>query len=216
MSPVWSADGQHVYFLRLSPAETPATRILRKRADGAGGATIGRRPLLLPSSSSPLRGQVLPFFTNTAQTVGFESNAFRTFSRILMRNRFELEGREVADPQDRDVLVLAQVFAVPVRIDSDTVLTISVPVLHKELSFMATSSQTELSDSGLGDTTLLLKHRFGFTSDVLHRLNNEADGFRFGDETRVNWAVGYRLFSKKYRSFQDKVFNAYLEVNTHG
>ena len=46
--------------------------------------TRGRATVVLAISfsfSSPLLGQVLPFFTKTAQTVGFESNAFRTFSR---------------------------------------------------------------------------------------------------------------------------------------
>jgi len=240
--------------------------------------TCGRAVVVLTISfsfSSPLLGQVLPFFTKTAQTVGFESNAFRTFSRALWKNRLEIEGQEVADPEDRDVFVFAQVFAVPIRIDGDTVLAISAPILHKELSFAASPSQAALSDSGLGDTTLLLKrrvyqndylgggiqaailggvklptgdhdqrdaqgnllppglqlgtgsvdvpigftftafkNRIGFTSDVLYQFNNQSDGFRFGDETRVNLAVGYRLFPKKYRSFQDKVLNLYLELNT--
>ena len=54
-------------------------------------------PLVFSSISA--LGQVLPFFTNTAQTVGFESNAFRTFSRVLVRNQLQIEGQEVPDPQ---------------------------------------------------------------------------------------------------------------------
>ena len=51
--------------------------------------TCGRAVVVLTISfsfSSPLLGPVLPFFTKTAQTVGFESNAFRTFSRALWKN----------------------------------------------------------------------------------------------------------------------------------
>ncbi len=221
-------------------------------------------------------GQVLPFFTDTALTVGFESNGLRTFSRFVVRNHLRTEGEEVPDPSDQDVFVFAEVFAIPVRIDSDTVFTAVTRVLHKELNFTAPgSSREQLSDSGLGDTTLLVKRRFyvnnfqaggiqlallggvklptgddnqrdnqgnllppslqlgtgsvdvplglvftafkdrvGFNSSFLYQFNNESNGFRFGDETKVNLAFGYRLFPKQYTSFQDKVLNAYLEVNT--
>ncbi len=221
-------------------------------------------------------GQVLPFFTDTALTVGFESNALRTFSRFVVRNQLRTEGEEVPDPSDQDVFIFAEVFAIPVRIDSDTVFTAVTRVLHKELNFTTPgSSREQLSDSGLGDTTLLVKRRFyvnnfqgggiqlavlggvklptgdhdqrddqgtllppglqlgsgsvdvplglvftafkdrvGFNSSFLYQFNNESNGFRFGDETKVNLAFGYRLFPKQYKSFQDKVLNAYLEVNT--
>jgi len=232
--------------------------------------------IVLLSMSCSVTGQVLPFFTDTALTVGFESNALRTFSRFVVRNRLRSEGQEVPDPSDQDVFVFAQVFAVPVRINSDTVFTAVTRVLHKQLNFTAPgSSREQLSDTGLGDTTLLVKRRFyvdnflaggiqlallggvklptgddnqrdnqgnllppglqlgtgsvdvpvglvftafkdriGFNSSFLYQFNNESNGFRFGDETRVNLAFGYRLFPKQYTSFQDKVLNAYLEVNT--
>ena len=221
-------------------------------------------------------GQVLPFFTDTALTVGFESNALRTFSRFVVRNQLRTEGDKVADPLNQDVFVFAQVFAVPVRINSSTVFTAAAPVLHKELNFtLLGTARRESSDDGIGDTTLSLKHRVyvdnfqgggiqlavigglklptgdydqrdnqgnplspslqlgtgsvdipvgfvftafkdrvGFNSAFLHQFNNESDGFRFGDETKVNLALGYRLFPKVYQSFQDKVLNAYLEINT--
>lgn len=53
--------------------------------------------LLLLFSSSAATAQVLPFFTDTALTVGFESNAFRTFSRVVARNELRVEGEEVSD-----------------------------------------------------------------------------------------------------------------------
>ncbi len=228
----------------------------------------------LALSSSSALGQVLPFFTNTAQTVGFESNAFRTFSRVLMRNQLQIEGQEVPDPEDRRVLVFAQVFAVPLRINRDTVFTLAAPILHKELAFDGSPVKTKLSGRGLADLTLSVKRRFyqndflgggvqaaflgglklptgdndqrddqgnllpralqlgtgsldvpvglvltafkgrmGFTSDFLYQFNNESDGFRFGDQTKVDLAVGYRVFPREYGSFQDKVLNAYLELN---
>jgi len=71
--------------------------------------------LITPSATA----QVLPFFTDTALTVGFESNAFRTFSRFVVRNQLRIEGEEVPDPSNQDVFVFAEVFAVPVRIDSE-------------------------------------------------------------------------------------------------
>lgn len=231
-------------------------------------------PLVLSSSSA--LGQVLPFFTNTAQTVGFESNAFRTFSRVLVRNQLQIEGQEVPDPEDRRVLVFAQVFAVPLRITSDTVITLAAPIFHKELAFNdSAAARRELSGRGFGDLTFSVKRRFyqndflgggvqaaflgglklptgdsdqlddqgnllprslqlgsgsldvpigltftafkgrvGFTSDFLYQFNNESDGFRFGDQTKVNLAVGYRVSPREYSSFQDKVLNAYLELNT--
>ncbi len=232
--------------------------------------------LLVLSMTPSATAQVLPFFTDTALTVGFESNAVRTFSRFVVRNQLRSEGQEVPDPSNQDVLVFAQVFAVPVRIDSDTVFTAVTRLLHKQLNFTVPgSSRQQLSDSGLGDTTLLVKRRFyidnfqaggiqlallggvklptgddsqrdnqgnllprslqlgtgsvdvplgfvflafkdriGFNSSFLYQFNNESDGFRFGDETKVNLAFGYRLIPKQYTSFQDKVLNVYLEVNT--
>jgi len=232
--------------------------------------------LLVLSLTPSATAQVLPFFTDTALTVGFESNALRTFSRFVVRNELRTEGEEVPDPSNRDVFIFAQVFAVPVRINSSTVFTVVAPVLQKELNFTPLgSSQRQSSDAGLGDTTLSLKHRFyvnnfqgggiqlavlggvklptgdhdqrdnqgnllppslqlgtgsvdvplglvftafkdrvGFNSSFLYQFNNESNGFRFGDETKVNLAFGYRLFPKQYTSFQDKVLNAYLEVNT--
>ena len=159
------------------------------------------------------------------------------------------------NPSDRDVFVFAEILAVPVRIDSDTILTVVTRVLHKELNFTGPgSAKTQLSDTGLGDTTLLLKRRFyvnnfpgggiqlavlggvklptgdhdqrdpqgnllppglqlgtgsvdvpvglvftafkdrlGFNSAFVHQFNNDSDGFRFGDETKINLALGYRL-----------------------
>ncbi len=220
--------------------------------------------------------QVLPFFTDTSLTVGFESNAFRTFSRFVARNGFELNGKEVPDPADRDVFVFAQVFAVPMRLGPGTVLTVAAPVLHKESNFNSSgSSRNQLADSGLGDMTLSLKQRFyhndflgggvqaafiggvklpsgdrnqrdpegnllppglqlgtgstdfplglvftafkdrvGFNAALAHRFNNQWKGSRFGDETKVDLAFGYRLFPAEFKSFHDKVLSVYLEVNT--
>ena len=42
---------------------------------------------LVLSITPSAMAQVLPFFTDTALTVGFESNALRTFSRFVVRNR---------------------------------------------------------------------------------------------------------------------------------
>ena len=225
---------------------------------------------------TPALGQVLPFFTRTAQTVGFESNAFRTYSRILARNRLETDGETVLDPDDRELFVFSQVFAVPVRIDGNTVLTVAAPMVRKELSLNTPDgSRDKLSNSGIGDMAVTLKRRFyqndsleggiqaafiagvklptgahedrdsegnllpsglqlgsgsvdvplgvvftafrnriGFTSDFIYRVNNEADGFRFGDSTNIDLALGYRLFPGTYSSLHDKVLNVYLELNT--
>ena len=232
--------------------------------------------LLGLASNAPVFGQVLPFFTNTALTVGFESNGLRTFSRFAVRNRLQVDGTEARDPEDRDVFVFAQVIAAPVRLGPGTVLTVAAPILRKELSFAAPGQpRTRLSDSGLGDVTLTLKQRVyhrdflgggvqaaviggvklptgdsdqqdaqgnllprglqlgtgsvdvplgvvftafkdrvGFNADFLHRFNNESNGFGFGDETRVDFALGYRLSPREYKSFRAKVLSAYLELNT--
>lgn len=57
-------------------------------------------------------------------------------------------------------------------------------------------------------------HRIGFNSQVTHRFNSGSGGFKFGDETSLNVALGYRLFPTEHRSMRDRVLNAYLEVNT--
>lgn len=220
--------------------------------------------------------QALPFFTDTSLTVGFESNAFRTFSRFVARNRLELNGAELPDPADRDVFVFAQVFAVPVRLGPGTVLTVAAPFLHRESNFGSSDRQrNQLADSGLGDLTLTVKQRFyhndflgggiqaaviggvklpsgdhdrrdaqgnllprglqlgtgsvdvplglvftafkdrvGFNADLIHRFNNDWNGFRFGDETRVDLAFGYRLLPAQFSSFRDKALSVYLEFNT--
>ena len=112
-------------------------------------------------SVAPMVGQVLPFFTNTSLTVGFESNAVRTFSRFVVRNRLEVNGAEVVDPADRQVFVFAQVFATPIRLGPGTIFTVALPVLHKvSQTASAGLPRTELSDSGLGDVTLTVKQRF--------------------------------------------------------
>lgn len=232
--------------------------------------------LLLWCFTNPVSAQVLPFFTNTAQTVGFESNAVRTVSRFVLRNKLEREGEEIEDPSNQDVLVFAQIFGVPIRIDSETVLIGMVPVSHKELDLALPGvGRKTLSDEGLADTTILLKRRFyvdnfqsggfqmaaiggiklptgdnderdetgellprslqlgtgsvdvplgiilsafknriGFNSELIYQFNNESEGFAFGDETKINLAVGYRLLPKVYQSMQDRVLNAYLELNS--
>ncbi len=227
-------------------------------------------------SSLSASAQVLPFFTDTALTVGFSSNAFRTFSRFVTRNQLQLDGEEIPDPEDADVDVFVQVFAVPVRLGPGTVLTVAAPVLQKELNFTPSGLPvTRLSDSGLGDLTVTLKQRFyhndflgggvqaafiagvklptgdrdqrdtqgnllprglqlgsgsvdypvglvfttfkdriGFNAAVVHQFNNQWNGFRFGDESRIDVAFGYRLTPSEFRSFQDKVMSAFVELNT--
>ncbi|MFQ5740203.1 MAG: transporter [Acidobacteriota bacterium] len=229
---------------------------------------------LVATTDAP--AQVLPFFTNTALTVGFESNAVRTFSRFVFRNKLETEGREVPDSLDRDVFAFVQVFAVPLRINSETVFTVIAPVVHKELNLTPPGlARRQLSGSDLGDVTLLIKRRFyvnnflgggfqaaiigglklptgsdqgrdslgnllprplqigtgsldvpvglvftafkdriGFNSEILHKFTTQSKGFEFGDETDLNLALGYRLTPKSYQSINDKVLNAYLEINT--
>ncbi len=227
-------------------------------------------------STNPIVGQVLPFFTNTSLTVGFETNAVRTFSRFVARNGLEFEGNEIPDGADREVSLFAQILAVPVRLGPGTVLTVVTPILRKESNFTASGSlRSTISDAGLGDVTINLKQRFyhrdflgggvqaaviggvtlptgdsnqldsqgnplprglqlgtgsvdlplglvftafkdrvGFNSDLIYRFNNRSDGFRFGNETKVDLALGYRLFPSEYKSFRDKVLSAYLELNT--
>lgn len=109
---------------------------------------------------APMKGQVLPFFTESALTVGFESNAVRTFSRFAARNRLEIDGAEIPDPSHQEAVVFAQVFAVPVRLGPGTVLTVAAPILRKELSIASSgSSRSRLAEGGLGDAALTLKQR---------------------------------------------------------
>ena len=58
--------------------------------------------------------------------------------------------------------------------------------------------------------------RIGSASRLMSFINSTMSLTGFASVTRpeLNLAVGYRLFPKKYRSFQDKVLNLYLELNT--
>lgn len=58
------------------------------------------------------------------------------------------------------------------------------------------------------------RNRLGFNSEVIHQFNTESDGFEFGDETKINMALGYRLLPREFRSIRDRNLNAYLEINT--
>ncbi len=69
-------------------------------------------------------------------------------------------------------------------------------------------------DVPIGVVMTAFRNRIGINADVLYKFNSKSDGFEFGDEMKLNLAVGYRLFPREYTSFENKVLNAYMEVNT--
>jgi len=131
---------------------------------------------------SPSVSWALPIETDTALTVGFESNAVRSFARVIRKTDLLQDGEEVSDSEDTEVTVYSTPLVVPLRITPNLVAIAIVPLLtiKKENTDTVSGQRMEDTSSGLGDFQLLVKHAF-YRKDALKKT------------TRLAWIAGIKL-----------------------
>ena len=122
----------------------------------------------------------LPIETDTALTVGFETNAVRSFARVTRKTDLLRDGDEVSDPEGTEVTVYSTPLVVPLRIKPNLVAIGIVPLLTIEKENTVSGQRMENTSSGLGDLQLLVKHAF-YRKDALKRT------------TRLAWIAGIKL-----------------------
>jgi len=131
--------------------------------------------LLIPSHSF-----ALPIETDTALTVGFESNAIRSFARVIHKKSLLRGGDEIFDPENREVTIYKTPLIIPLRITPNLVAVGILPLLTIETERTLAGNRLENSASGPGDIQLLLKHAF-YKKDALKAT------------TRLAWIAGIKL-----------------------
>lgn len=122
-------------------------------------AALGLGALLAPS---PAGAQALPFHTDTAITAGFQENAARAFAGFLGREGLVADGRDVADPANRDLDAAVFVAgAIPIAPTPFWTVRIVVPWVEKSLAFDGpTGRRLEFETSGVGDVLVDTKWVF--------------------------------------------------------
>ena len=136
---------------------------------------LGSHTFLTPSDS-----WALPIETDTALTVGFESNAVRSFARVTRKTDLLRDGDKVSDPEDTEVTVYSTPVIIPLRVTPNLVVTGIFPILTIEDERTLSGQRVENSSSGIGDLQLLVKHAF-YRKDALKRT------------TRLAWIAGIKL-----------------------
>jgi len=131
--------------------------------------------LLAPSVS-----RALPIETDTALTVGFESNVVRSFARVIRKSSLLQDGDEISDPEDREVTVYSTPLVIPLRISPNFVITGIFPILVIDEERTVLGQRVENSSSGIGDLQFSVKHAF-YRKDALKRT------------TRLAWTAGIKL-----------------------
>lgn len=117
---------------------------------------------LLCAPIAAAQAQALPFHTTTGITAGFQENAARGFVSFLGRSGLARGGRELADPMDRDIDVLAVVGgAIPIAFTPLWTVRVVVPYLDKSMRFTAPDGRRLRFDaSGFGDALIDTKWIF--------------------------------------------------------
>lgn len=136
--------------------------------------------LMFLGSLNPSVSFALPIETDTALTVGFESNAVRSFARVIRKTDLLRDGDTVFDPEDREVTAYSTPLVVPLRITPNLVAIGILPILTIEAEKTAAGNRVEDSASGLGDVQLLVKQAF-YRKDALKAT------------TRLAWIAGIKL-----------------------
>ncbi len=111
---------------------------------------VGAAALLLPAGSILAQGP--PINTDTAFVNGLEGAAFRSFAFSVQRSGLARDGRDIADPLDREV----SIYGVPIVflyevVKNKLVLAAGVPVLRKKMELSEDGERRTLSTSGFGD-----------------------------------------------------------------
>lgn len=55
--------------------------------------------------------------------------------------------------------------------------------------------------------------RIGLNADLIYNFNTAANDFAFGDKLKYDFALGYRISPREYKTYPAKQWNAYLELN---
>ncbi|MCZ6489197.1 MAG: transporter [Acidobacteria bacterium] len=116
-------------------------------------------PVILPAQGPPIN-------TATAFVNGLEGAAFRSFVFSVRRSGLARDGRDIADPQDREVSIHGVPLMLPYEIVKNRLVAAAVfPILRKEMRLTRDGRRRTLSTSGLGDafvnSKLLLVQRDG-------------------------------------------------------
>ncbi len=128
----------------------------------------------------PLRLWALPIESDTALTLGFESNALRSLVRMTKKTELLKEGNAISDPEDRKVTIYNTPLILPVRLSPSLVFTVVAPLLKIESQKTSAGLRQKNSSSGLGDLQLSFKKAF-FKKDGLKKT------------MRLAWKTGIKL-----------------------
>lgn len=129
---------------------------------------------------SPLIARALPIETDTALTLGFESNALRSFVRIIQQNELTKDGNVIPDSENRKITVINTPLIIPLRLSPNLVFTSIVPLLNVASEKEVSGAKTTARSSGIGDIQLLIKKAF-FKKDGLKKT------------MRFAWKAGLKL-----------------------
>ena len=125
---------------------------------------------LLSGSPDPPPARALPIETDTALTVGFESNAVRAFTRVIRKS----------GPKGAEAVIYSMPWVVPVRIRPDMVAIGILPWRSMTLKTRLSGRRMERSSAGLGDVQFFVKHAF-YRKDGLKKT------------VRLAWIAGIKL-----------------------
>ncbi len=129
---------------------------------------------------NPSKIWALPIESDTALTLGFESNALRSFVRMTKKTKLLNEGNEIADPENKKVTIYNTPLILPIRLSPSLVFTIVAPLLKIESEKTSAGLQQKNSSSGIGDLQLSIKKAF-FKKDGLKKT------------MRLAWKAGIKL-----------------------
>jgi len=136
--------------------------------------------LLFSLFLSPSVLWALPIETDTALTLGFESNALRSFMRVRKKTNLLKEGHSVSDPENKKVTIYSTPLIVPIRLKPNIVLTVIAPILRIDSEKTNAGLRKKVSSSGIGDLQLVIKHAF-FRKNALKKTS------------RVAWLAGIKV-----------------------
>ncbi|NOY84406.1 MAG: transporter [Nitrospirae bacterium] len=117
---------------------------------------------------NPLRLWALPIESDTALTLGFESNVLRSFVRMTKKTGLLKEGKAISDPENRKVTIYNTPLILPVRLSPSLVFTVVAPLLTIESQKTNADLRQKNSSSGIGDLQLSFKKAF-FKKDGLKK-----------------------------------------------
>ena len=102
-----------------------------------------------------------PIHGDTAFVVGIEGAGIRSFYQEMHRGRLLQDGKEVADPQDREMTVRMVPLILPYEAIPNRLLVVfAAPYLDKRMESTSGGQRTAITNRGVGDTTIFGKYQF--------------------------------------------------------